>query len=153
GQRGDESRAPGEKIGFDPRRGKMKKISVLMAVGLLCTGCAKDRKPEDYCREKLNQQLAEIEAVAGTDEGRLTANQVGAPAQGDLTIKIESEVVAGDMKTCPGSQVQPFVKGSMSLVNTSTKFISFSGGAFNGSGRTLGAELVYQEGGLGEVTV
>jgi hypothetical protein len=120
------------------------KVVVGLAAGILLVGCAKDRTPEDYCREKAEKLGAQIQANAGTYTGHLTANTAGGPAQGALSVVITASTMTGDMKDCPGSQVQPAVEATMSLVNSSTKLMSFTSGAYDDASGALSADANYK---------
>lgn len=131
-----------------------------MTFALTLAGCAKDRSVDDYQREKLEKELAKIEAVSGEYRGQLEATgakgargalevvvtpdiQQGASSDASAVISgkivlddVPIEFTAGTLNTSSGD-VKATVKLAEATVDLSGRI---SGDVFTGSLKTQGNE-------------
>ncbi len=85
---------------------------VALSVGLAAAGCGRDRDAEDYRREKLAEEIAKLNQIAGTYRGAAVSRADNGPL-GALTIELRSGTKFGGRKDGFEAEELPALRGTV----------------------------------------
>ena len=119
-------------------------LSVLSALLLLlASGCAKDLTVDEWRKEKVNQELAQIRQVAGVYSGKLRAAEMGTmPARelGEVELTLVSDTRVSERGDRPGAERQAVIRGHFVIYSDQQRLIDFEGGSFDSTDGSFKAE-------------
>lgn len=111
----------------------MKHALAAFAFLSLLMGCARDRTLEEYNRDKVGEQIAQIQSVSGTYRGQLHAVSDSEPL-GALELEISPDARIDTTRNSSATQAQASLQGRLRLhLNGELHLLSFEDGFYDPS--------------------